>query len=111
MELSQCYTRKGALMIYVGIDISKLNHFASALSSEDEIMLRPFKFTNDYDGFHLLTQRFESFSSDEIIIGLESTSHYGNSLVKYNYKVCVLNPIQANTMRKNNIRITRSIHR
>ena len=99
-------------MIYVGIDIAKLNHFASALSSDGEILLQPFKFTNDYDGFHLLAQKLDSFVSDELIIGLESTAHYGSNLVeflvKHNYKVCVFNPIQTNTMRKNNIRKTKT---
>ena len=99
-------------MIYVGIDIAKLNHFAAAISSDGEIMLQPFKFTNDYDGFHLLTQKLESFSSDEIIIGLESTAHYGNNLVEFlvkrKYKVCVINPIQTSTMRKNSIRKTKT---
>lgn len=112
MELSQCHTQKGAFMIYVGIDIAKFNHFASALSSDGEIMLQPFKFTNDYDGFHLLAQKLDSFVSDELIIGLESTAHYGNNLVeflvKHKYKVCVINPIQTNTMRKNNIRKTKT---
>ena len=99
-------------MIYVGIDIAKLNHFASAISSDGEIMLQPFKFTNDYDGFHLLVQKLDSLDSDSIIIGLESTAHYGNNLVeflvKHNYKVCVINPIQTSTMRKNNIRKTKT---
>ena len=39
-------------MIYVGIDIAKLNHFAAAISSDGEILIEPFKFTNDYDGFY-----------------------------------------------------------
>ena len=29
-------------MIYVGIDITNLNHFTSAISSEDEILIEPF---------------------------------------------------------------------
>lgn len=99
-------------MIFVGIDIAKLNHFASAISSDGEIMLQPFKFTNDYDGFHLLVQKLASLDSDSIIIGLESTAHYGNNLVeflvKHNYKVCVINPIQTASMRKNNIRKTKT---
>lgn len=99
-------------MIYVGIDIAKLNHFASAISSHGEIILQPFKFTNDYDGFHLLVQKLASFDSDSLIIGLESTAHYGNNLVaflmKHNYKVCVINPIQTSAMRKNNIRKTKT---
>ena len=32
-------------MIYVGIDIAKLNHFASAISSDGEELIKPFKFT------------------------------------------------------------------
>ena len=99
-------------MIYVGIDIAKLNHFASTISSDGEIMLQPFKFTNDYDGFHLLLHKLDSFDPDSLIIGLESTAHYGNNLleflVKHNYKVCVINPIQTSAMRKNNIRKTKT---
>ena len=42
------------MKIYVGIDIAKLNHFAAAISSDGEIIIEPFKFTNDADGFQLL---------------------------------------------------------
>ena len=68
-------------MIYVGIDIAKLNHCAAAVSSESEILIAPFKFTNDADGFHLLISKLESFDKDSTIIGLESTAHYGDNLV------------------------------
>ena len=102
------------LMIYVGIDIAKLNHFASAISSDGEILMEPFKFTNDGDGFSLLESTLASICDDKdnIIIGLESTAHYGDNLVRYLvasfYKVCVLNPIKTSTMRKNNIRKTKT---
>lgn len=99
-------------MIYVGIDIAKLNHFASAISSDGEVLIEPFKFTNDGDGFHLLISKLESFEQNNIIIGLESTAHYGDNLVRYlvanSFKVCVLNPIKTSTMRKNNIRKTKT---
>ena len=99
-------------MIYVGIDIAKLNHFASALSSEGEILIEPFKFTNDGDGFQRLISKLESFEMDNLIIGLESTAHYGDNLVRYlvasDFKVCVLNPIKTSSMRKNNIRKTKT---
>ena len=48
-------------MIYVGIDIAKLNHFASAISSEGEILIEPFKFINDADSFHLPVSKLDSF--------------------------------------------------
>ncbi len=82
-------------MIYVGIDIAKLNHFASAISSDGKELMKPFKFTNDGDGFQMQQSRLEelSCSGDSIIIGLESTAHYGDNLVRYlvacNYNVCV----------------------
>lgn len=99
-------------MIYVGIDIAKLNHFASAISSDGVVLIEPFKFTNDGDGFQLLISKLESLEPDSIIIGLESTAHYGDNLVRYlvagNYNVCVLNPIKTSTMRKNYIRKTKT---
>lgn len=99
-------------MIYVGIDIAKLNHFASAISAEGEVLIEPFKFTNDADGFQLLLSKLDSYDLDNLIIGLESTAHYGDNLVRYlvasNFKVCVLNPIATSSMRKNNIRKTKT---
>jgi transposase len=101
-------------MIYVGIDIAKLNHFAAAISSDGEILMKPFKFTNDGDGFQLLLSKFETLAleDDSLIIGLESTAHYGDNLVRYlvarDFKVCVLNPIKTSSMRKNNIRKTKT---
>ena len=52
--ISRYQTLKGRciLMIYVGIDVAKLNHFASVLSSDGEVLVGPFEFTNDGDGFH-----------------------------------------------------------
>ena len=99
-------------MIYVGIDIAKLNHFAAAISSDGEILIEPFKFTNDYDVFYLLLSKLAPLDQNSIIIGLESTAHYGDNLVRFliskDFKVCVLNPIQTSSMRKNNVRKTKT---
>ena len=57
------------MMIFVGIDIAKLNHFASAISSDGEILIEPFQFTNDGDGFQLLISKLDSFDKDSLIIG------------------------------------------
>ena len=57
------------MKIFVGIDIAKLNHFAAAISSDGEIILEPFKFTNDADGGSmsiLWTQKVELFSQHNI---------------------------------------------
>lgn len=99
-------------MIYVGIDVAKPNHFASLISSDGEILVGPFQFSNDGDGFLYLVSAFEPFDDEEIIIGLESTAHYADNLIRYlvaeGYNVCVLNPISTSSMRKNNIRKTKT---
>ena len=103
------------MKIYVGIDIAKLNHFAAAISSNGEIIIEPFKFTNDADGFQLLVSKLESFDKNSLIIGLESTAHYGDNLVRFLvtelYQVCVLNPIKTCQMRKNNVRMNITVRR
>ena len=92
-------------MIYVGIDIAKPNHYASAISSDGEVLLEPFKFSNDNDGFYTLVSKLNQFEKDKVIIGLESTAHYGNNLLAFlvpkGYNVCLINPIETSTMRKN----------
>mgnify|MGYP004638747539 CR=1 FL=1 len=83
-------------LIYVSIDISKLNHFSTTFSSNDEILIEPFKFTNNYDDFYLLPSKLESLDHNSSIIDLESTAHYSDNLVRFliskDFKVCVLTP-------------------
>lgn len=99
-------------MIYLGIDIAKKLHVAAAISSDGEVILEPFEFTNDSDGFLKLLSEVIDIQKDDLIIGLESTAHYGNNLVVFlfnrGYNVAVINPIQTSVMRKNNIRKTKT---
>ena len=93
-------------MIYVGVDIAKLNHFSSAISSDDEVLIESFKFTNNANGFQMLVSKLISFNAEpnSSIIGLESTAHYDDNLFRYlvteNFQVCV-EPHQATDSAKN----------
>lgn len=99
-------------MIYAGIDIAKFNHYAAVISSDGLVLTEPFKFSNDGDGFLRLSAELSDYAPESVIIGLESTAHYGDNLVRYlvanDYKVCVLNPIQTSSRRKNRIRKTKT---
>jgi len=99
-------------MIYVGIDIAKQKHFAAAMTADGEILIQPFGFTNDSEGFSLLVFKLKTFSQENFLIGLESTSHYGENLICYlynmGYHIAVINPIQTATLRKSNIRKTKT---
>ena len=95
-------------MIYAGIDVAKLNHFASVISSDSEVLVEPFQFSNDLEGFRSLSLVLDKYDRDQLLIGLESTAHYGNNLVEFlvakGFRFCVLNPIQTSSTRKKNIR-------
>lgn len=96
-------------MIYVGIDIAKTNHYASIVDySTGEVIENPFLVTNNKQGFDLLFSKIKNFNKDKVLIGLESTAHYGNNLIFYfhekQFNLGIINPIQTATLRKTRIR-------
>ena len=99
-------------MIYVGIDIAKQKHFASVMSSDGEVLIQPFSFTNDHTGFQSILSKLSAFEKDSLVIGMESTAHYGENLICFlftrGFRICVINPIQTATLRKTNIRKTKT---
>ena len=48
---------------FVGIDIAKNTHWASCLSSDGEIILEPFSFSNDNSGFQKFISKLESIQN------------------------------------------------
>lgn len=99
-------------MIYVGIDIAKQNHVASAMSADGEIIFEPFGFTNDNSGFQKLLDNLSSLDKEEMLIGMESTAHYAENLTCFlfsrGFNICIINPIQTAALRKSNIRKTKN---
>ena len=102
----------GEFMIYVGIDIAKSKHYASVMSSDGEILKQPFPFQNDLNGFQKLLSILSNYDKKHLIIGLESTAHYGENLIEFLYdkqfSIAIINPIQTATLRKSNIRKTKN---
>ena len=100
------------LMIYVGIDIAKQTHYAAIMNSDGEILSEPFAFSNDFSGFNKLLQQLNNYSKDQLYIGMESTAHYAENLTCFlftrGFQVCIINPIQTSTLRKSNIRKTKT---
>ena len=96
-------------MFLLGIDIAKLNHVASCIdSSTNEVVFSNFKFKNDFKGFSSILDKIRTFNAENLIIGMESTSHYGENLInflfKQHFKVALINPLQTSHLRKANIR-------
>ena len=97
-------------MVYIGIDIAKYKHFASVVSSDGEVIVKPFPFENSREGFMKLVEEIENFQDP--LIGLESTGHYAENLIYFlyerGYKIGLINPIQTDSLRDSNIRKTKT---
>ena len=81
------------IKIYIDIDITKLNHFASAISSDGKIIIELFKFKNDADGFQLLVSKLILFDKP-VSSSVLSQRHYVDNLFRHLittlYQVCVV---------------------
>lgn len=99
-------------MFYLGVDIAKHNHVASLISDQGELIFSNFNFHNDFDGFFSLINKLHSFDKNNIIIGIESTGHYGDNFLnfffKQMFKIAIINPIMTNHFRKSSIRDTKN---
>lgn len=99
-------------MIFVGIDVAKNTHFASAVNSDGELIFNPFAFSNSAEGFNLLLSKLDTTNTEQYLIGLESTGHYSDNIVSFLYskgfKIGIINPIQTDSLRNSNIRKTKN---
>ena len=72
----------------------------------------PFPFANSADGFALLREKLNSLPRLPLLVGLESTAHYGENLIYFlcgnGYHVAVINPLQTAAIRKSAIRKTKT---
>jgi transposase len=97
-------------MVVVGIDISKYKHDAYIMTDGGEVVLTPFSFQNDKDGFDEFFGKIEKYTPDEVRIGFEATGNYalnlkcflekkGYSFTEHN-PLLVKNWIQGKTLRR-----------
>ena len=99
-------------MIYVGIDVAKETHYAAVMDDNNNVLVKPFDFTNDAVGFAKLISKLTSFPKEKLLFGLESTGIYSENLIAFLYdsgfSIAVINPIQTATLRKTGIRKTKT---
>ncbi|MEE3451253.1 MAG: IS110 family transposase [Acutalibacteraceae bacterium] len=93
-------------MICVGIDVAKDKHDCIIVSSEGEVLFKPFVISNSRVGFDELYEKICSISVsfDKIKVGLEATGHYSYNLLGYlldkGLPTYVINPLHTNLYRK-----------
>lgn len=90
-------------MFYLGIDIGKNTHVASLIDDKKKVIFKAFSFSNSVDGAESLISKLSNFKN-ELEVGMEATGHYWLSiysyLVKNNFTVRVINPIQTDGWRQ-----------
>lgn len=108
----QIIYKDGKTMIYVGIDIAKETHVAAAVDSDGVIIIEPFPFSNNHEGFKFLKSKLDSLDKNNVLVGLESTAHYAENVIFFlhslDFNLAVINPVQTAAMRKTGIRKTKT---
>lgn len=99
-------------MYYVGVDIAKSKHVAIVTDQHAQVLVEPFSFDNNLSGFTKLVNVLCSYDKEQLLIGLESTAHYGEVFIKFffdrGFNVAIVNPLQTSAIRKANIRKTKT---
>ena len=101
-------------MFIVGIDIAKRAHVVSVMTSEGQIVCRPFSIRNNCSGYNLLLERLRKISNIKSMftIAMESTAHYWlplyTRLRREGWNVLVMNPLQTHAVRELLIRETKT---
>ena len=100
-------------MKIIAIDIAKFHHCASVSDSRTgEVLVNPFYFDNNDDGYQKFYSTIKKFSNSKHIIGLEATGHYGDNLINFlldkKCTVALINPIVTKNEAKKNIRKTKT---
>ncbi len=99
-------------MYFVGVDIAKSFHVASVVDSFGVLYLDSFSFDNNHKGFSKFIDLIFSSHKKELLIGLESTAHYGKVFAQFvfnlGFKVAIVNPLQTLAIRKADIRKTKT---
>ncbi len=92
-------------MISIGIDVGKVKHCASVINDlTGEVLLKPFFFTNDEEGFNLFYEKTKVYTRRKHAVGMEDTGHYMNNLINFlsekKYITKLINPRTTSLRRK-----------
>ena len=97
---------------FICIDVGKFSHWANVMTSEGEILIDPFPFTNDSKGFKKFYKAIDRYLKKDHLVGMEDTGHYGDNLRMFllNHKatVAMINPVSTDAMRRASLKSTKT---
>lgn len=100
-------------MYIVGIDIGKNHHEASIVSPKGRQIGHSLRFATTHKGADsLMSFIFKNIGNSPCVFGMEATGHYWYPIYSFlkakGYTICVINPIQSDSLRKMYIRQTKN---
>jgi transposase len=97
---------------FICIDVGKYNHWANVMTPAGEIIVTPFKFSNDLKGFKTLLKTIQPYIRKDHLVGMEDTGHYGDNLrvylLEHDATVAMINPVSTDAMRKATLKSTKT---
>ena len=97
---------------FICIDVGKNNHWANVMTPSGEIIINPFKFSNDLKGFSTLFKTIQPYLRKDHLVGMEDTGHYGDNLriylLDHGATVAMINPVSTDAMRKATLKSTKT---
>ena len=100
-------------MYIIGIDIGKNHHEASIVSPKGRQIGHSLRFATTHKGADsLMSFIFKNIGNSPCVFGMEATGHYWYPIYSFlkakGYTICVINPIQSDSLRKMYIRQTKN---
>lgn len=100
-------------MYIIGIDIGKNHHEASIVSPKGRQIGHSLRFATTHKGADsLISFIFKNIGNSPCVFGMEATGHYWYPIYSFlkakGYTICVINPIQSDSLRKMYIRQTKN---
>ena len=97
------------LDIFVGVDIGKSFHCATAINSRGNVLLKPLKLLASAEGFTAFEGRLRQLGDQtKLLIGLEASGHYWMSLWRFllerAWQVEVFNPVLSSKSARTHLR-------
>jgi transposase len=98
-------------MRYFAVDIGAEHHVVAAVDDDDAVIVRPFRFAEDADGYRQLRERLGDV--DDVQIGMEATGHYWQNLfaflVAQGFKQLILiNPLRTRRFAEEDLQRTKT---
>lgn len=100
--------------LFVGIDVSKLQHHIAIMSINKRLISHPFVISDNRDGYQYLSSKLQALASQlntpQFKIGLEATSDYWKNIYYFlsqqapQFQLTVINPVQTHNWAKTELR-------